>query len=189
MSAIRIGYRYSKSLLDLALEKGQLEEVYQDIMGFKKSLESREFKNLLKSPVIPSEKKSSIFKMLFEEKATPLTYRFFQLVIKKGREVLFEDIVASFIDAYRTHKNITLIRFTTVGETDQKTIDHVRTILEKTGALNGNIEIEHYIDPKLIGGFTVEFKDKLIDASIQHKLDKVKRELAINLYESKIRSI
>ena len=189
MSAIRIGYRYSKALLDLALEQGKLEEVYQDILGFQKSLESKEFSSLLKSPVIPTEKKSSIFKSLFEEKATPITYRFFQLIIKKGREVLFEDIVKSFIDEYRKHKNIVLVTLTTVDDTDQKTIEHVKEILENSGAIKSDIEVVHRKKPNLIGGFTIEFKDKLIDASISHKMDKLRRELGINLFKSKIRSI
>lgn len=190
MSISRIATRYAKSLLDIALEKNALEEVYQDVKGFEKALESRDFYNMLRSPVIPSTRKAEIFKLLFDGKASPITYGFFLLVIKKSREVVFPEIVQAFFKQYRKHKNIIVLRLITAAPISDENAAKVKSILKDKGIVgDSTIEMHTKVDPDLIGGFQVEFEDKLIDASIQHKLDLMRRELAINLYESKIRSI
>jgi len=190
MSISRIASRYAKSLLDIALEKNALEEVHQDVKGFEKALESRDFYNMLRSPVIPSTRKAEIFKLLFDGKASPITYGFFLLVIKKSREVVFPEIVQAFFKQYRKHKNIIVLRLTTAAPITSEGAEIIKASLKEKGVVGeGIIEMHTKVDPKLIGGFQVEFEDKLIDASIQHKLDLMRRELAINLYESKIRSI
>ncbi|MBK7426060.1 MAG: F0F1 ATP synthase subunit delta [Saprospiraceae bacterium] len=68
MSITRIASRYAKSLIDLAKSRNELEAVKEDVQGFQKAMESKDFYHMLKSPVIPSTKKAEIFKLLFKEK-------------------------------------------------------------------------------------------------------------------------
>jgi F-type H+-transporting ATPase subunit delta len=57
----RLAGRYAKSLVDLATEKGQLETVYADMKYLQAVCKSsRDFVNLLKSPVIKADQKNSI---------------------------------------------------------------------------------------------------------------------------------
>ncbi len=57
----RLAARYAKSLIDLSIEKGQLEQVYKDMLYLKGIMqESRELVNFLNNPVINSEKKLKI---------------------------------------------------------------------------------------------------------------------------------
>jgi F-type H+-transporting ATPase subunit delta len=44
------------------------------------------------------------------------------------------------------------------------------------------LEVETRIDPKLIGGFVVEFDDKRYDASVINKLNELRVEFKKNLY-------
>jgi F-type H+-transporting ATPase subunit delta len=49
----RLATRYAKSLIDLAIEKGQLEKIFADMQWLQAVCKaSREFVNVLKSPVI-----------------------------------------------------------------------------------------------------------------------------------------
>ena len=51
MSEYRIASRYAKSLLDLAVEKKQLEEVNKDMLMFSETVEeNRDLLLMLKSP-------------------------------------------------------------------------------------------------------------------------------------------
>jgi F-type H+-transporting ATPase subunit delta len=189
MSTTRIATRYAKSLLDLAIESNTVDLVFQDIQGLDKALESKDFANLLKSPVIPSKRKADIFKLLFESKVSALTFGFFNLVIRKGRESVFQEIIQQFYVQYRKLNNIVIMRLTTAVQLDDDAVEAIKKEIAAKGITNATIEMNTKVDPKLIGGFQIEFEDKLIDASIQHKLAVMRRELAINLYESKIRSI
>ena len=54
----RLAGRYAKSLLDLAVEKDELEPVYQDMVLMNNLIKaSPEFERVLKSPVIKGDKK------------------------------------------------------------------------------------------------------------------------------------
>jgi F-type H+-transporting ATPase subunit delta len=57
----RLAHRYAKSLLDLAVEKEQLEQVNKDMLYLQQlTNSSREFLNILRSPIISADKKQSI---------------------------------------------------------------------------------------------------------------------------------
>lgn len=189
MSVSRIASRYAKSLMDLSRDKDAIELVYRDMKGFETALESREFYSFLKSPVISTGKKHEIFKTLFEGKCHQITFGFFELLIKKGRESLLPEMIEEFIKLYRIEKNIILFTITTAVPLSNESKAKVEETMMKSGAITGDIEWITKVNPEIIGGFQVEFSHQLIDASIQHKLDIMRRELAINLYESKIRSI
>ena len=62
-----VASRYAKSLLDLAVEKGQLDAVYEDMLQVQSLCkECKELALFLKSPIINSEKKVSTLKTVFD---------------------------------------------------------------------------------------------------------------------------
>ena len=62
-----VASRYAKSLLDLSVEKGQLEAVYADMLQVKSVCDgSKEFVNFLNSPIIKADKKIATIKAVFE---------------------------------------------------------------------------------------------------------------------------
>ena len=76
-----VASRYAKSLLDLALEKGILDNIYKDIVYIEVICnQSKEFKQFLHSPVINSDKKAITLKAIFEGKLNPITSAFIALI-------------------------------------------------------------------------------------------------------------
>ena len=66
MIASKITTRYAKSLLDLAIEKNQLQDCYNDLLSVEALCsESSEFTLMLKSPIIATDKKLAIIKTIF----------------------------------------------------------------------------------------------------------------------------
>ncbi|MBK9255952.1 MAG: ATP synthase F1 subunit delta [Saprospiraceae bacterium] len=176
MSISRISQRYAKSLIDLALERNELEAILADIKGFNNVLKNRDFKLLLKSPIINTDKKLNVFKALFEGKINKTTAAFFDIIIKKGREMYLEDITTDFISQYKTLKNITPVRLTTATVLNDSTLAEIRSKLQNTQFAKGNIELTTEVNPELIGGFVIESGDQLYDASILHKLEQLKKD-------------
>src|SRR6476661_5479932 len=94
----RLAYRYAKSLLDLAMEKGQLEKVYEDILYLQQLTSgSREFLNLLKSPVVPANKKQAVIDALAKSKVKGMTMAFTRLLVNKSRETYLPEVLTAFI--------------------------------------------------------------------------------------------
>jgi F-type H+-transporting ATPase subunit delta len=188
-SISRIASRYAKSLIDLASERGSLDSTYQEMLAMEGFFGNSELLAMLKSPVIAPGKKAEVFKALFDGKLEKLSYEFMLLVIRKGRESVLPEIVAEFIAQFRKIRNIVPVKVISAVALDDNAMQSVKKRLLDTGTLNGELLMSNKVNPSIIGGFQIEFEDKLIDASIAHKLDLLRRELRINLYESKIRSL
>jgi len=65
-------------------------------------------------------------------------------------------------------------------------LESIKAQLKGSSQTAANVEIETAVNPDLIGGFVIEFADKLYDASVAHKLSKLKKEFTGNQYEKKM---
>ena len=65
-------------------------------------------------------------------------------------------------------------------------LNAIKAALQSSSNTDQTVEIATEIDPDLIGGFVIEFGDRLYDASVKHKLDLLKKEFVGNLYTSQI---
>lgn len=186
MSSQRIATRYAKSLIELAQEKGKLDRVLEDVQSFSEVAKNREFALMLKSPIIKGDKKQQIFKKMFEGKYDELTMAFLNILLKKGREAQLEEIAIEFNEQYRKMNKISTVRLTTAAKLSESSIDTIRQKLLGSTATDEKVELETRVDPTLLGGFVIEFEDKLYDASVAHKLALLKKDFKDNLYISQI---
>ena len=69
MLSPRLASRYAKSILNLAKERGAMEDVVKDMRLLEETLgSSKDLRNMLKSPVIPSDKKEGVVKTQFAKR-------------------------------------------------------------------------------------------------------------------------
>ena len=178
----RLSSRYAKSLVDLALETGQLDDVFQDMQILRQvCLESRDFSRMIKSPIIKADKKNSIFRAIFEGKLHKLTMRFCLLLIEKGREYFLFEITNSFAEQYRVVKNIQQVSITTAVAIDEKL--KIELIAKVSKEIPGKtIELNTFVNPDILGGFLLETENTLLDASIMRELRDLKSGFMDNVY-------
>lgn len=180
--ASRIAVRYAKSLVDLAKEQGKLEVIKNDIDTLKDIFkESRDFYLMMMSPIIKEDKKKNIFSAVLKGRVDDMTLAFINIVISKKRESFLPEITDAFYDQYNQLNNITPVKLTTaVPLTDDLEEKIVRLMKEKYG--KDKIELTTVVDDEIIGGFILEFENKLYDASIAHQFESLKQELFKNPY-------
>ena len=186
MSVHRIANRYATSLVELANEQGKLERILEDVKSFKEVCKNRDFKLMLKSPIVNADKKAQVFDRLFAGKYDELTMAFLKILLKKGRESLLTDIGDEFIVLYKKIKHISSVKLTTASKLSEEAVEAIRKKLAASSATDEKVELQTSVDPNLIGGFVIEFEDKLYDASVAHKLRLLKSEFKDNLYISQI---
>ncbi len=186
MSVQRIASRYAKSLMDLAIEQNKLERVLEDVQSFKAATEVRDFYLLLKSPIVKASKKISILNELFEGKYDELSMAFLRILVNKGREEYLPEISEVFIDHYRELKGISSVRLITATPVEDAVLKQIESKLLASEETAKTVEITTEVDPELIGGFVIEFEDKMYDASIANKIEALKKEFAGNTYVSKV---
>ena len=183
----RLAFRYAKSVLDLAIEKGKLEQVYADMELLQQICKGNpDFMNLLKSPVVKSDTKKKIVEAVTNGKISEITAAFNALLISKGRESNLPEITTAFVSQYKEHKDIHPVKLTTaVPLTDEVR----RVIADQVRKASGydNIELEEKVDQDIIGGFVLQVGDKLVDASIAYDLKTIARQFENNDFIYKIR--
>jgi F-type H+-transporting ATPase subunit delta len=183
----RLAGRYAKSLIDLAVERNQLEQVHADMQYMRSLIKgSREFASLLRSPVIPVETKGKALTAVTTGKLSEMTAAFNQLLVSKTRETVLPEIVEAFIDQYNIMKGIHRVKLTTatpVGEDVKASI--VNKI--KRDTTMRNIELETVVKEDLIGGFVLEFNNNIVDASLAHDLRLIKKQFEQNVYVQQLR--
>jgi F-type H+-transporting ATPase subunit delta len=183
----RLASRYAKSLVDLALEKGELEKVFADMQWLQEVIKgSREFANLLRSPIIKGDKKEKIVETITASRVTNITSLFIRLLIAKGRESNLPEIITSFISLYKEYKNIYPVKLTTALPISENLKKSIIDQIKKTSDMQ-NIELEAVVNEDLIGGFVLEAGDKLFDASIAYDLKQIARQFENNDFVYKIR--
>jgi F-type H+-transporting ATPase subunit delta len=106
----------------------------------------------------------------------PELERFVRLLVKNGRMEDVRFIFRSFIEMYYRSLGVLVARLTTVvpaGELE----DRLRRVLEEK--FGGEVLIESRVDPDLIGGFTLEVGDYLLDASVRRQIETIRRQFVI----------
>ncbi|TXC85288.1 ATP synthase F1 subunit delta [Luteibaculum oceani] len=178
MGQIKVASRYAKSLLDLAQENKASEAVKADVLLVASAItENKDLELLLKSPIIREDKKVKILSEIFNEKISPLTLQFIQLLAKKGRESLLLEICNSFTNLYRKANDIQKLTIISAVKLDESTKKEILSRVQPDGM---TLEIEEQINPELIGGFIVKLDDKQIDASVLGSFRKLKKDFKNN---------
>ena len=176
MSEFVISTRYANALLAISEEKNTFQEVIADILLVKNTIAaSKELKVLLGNPVVNSKTKGSILKEIFNSKVGSVVSNFLQFIVDKGRGNLLYDICNRFIGLSDEKLNQVKIEITSAIELSemQKT-----EIVEKLkNIVNKNVIASYNINSKIIGGFKAKYNDTVIDASIVHQLELLKKVL------------
>ncbi|WP_116124600.1 ATP synthase F1 subunit delta [Lewinella sp. IMCC34183] len=188
MTNPRVAARYAQSLIELAQERNQLEEIKADVDTLLAMGANRDFALLLTSPVVAPSKKQAVLTQLLERaNADQLTRLYVKLLIDKGREVDMLGILREFNEQYKRLKNISTVTLTSAAPLSAETLSAIKQELISGGKTESEIELHTQIDPELIGGFILEFDGQVYDASVAHKLKNMKDELRKpNLYQTQL---
>jgi len=187
MQNLRLATRYAKSLFELAVEKSQVDTVYNDMLVLQAICNaSPEFKRILNSPIIKADKKKNILEAVTNGKVSEMTTRFNKLLVQKGRESEMSDIITAFIKEYKVFKGIKTLKLTTAvpvsEEIKKELIEKVQQRIQVK-----NIELEEVVNPDIIGGFILQVDDMEVDTSVSFYLNQVKKQFLNNDFVYKIR--
>jgi len=181
MKNIKLAFRYANALYDLALEMGNVENVFSDIAQIQEVITAnKELKIVLESPVVPKDKKQNIIREVFQKNVTETTFRFFTLIAKKNRTAHLLMICRQFVKIYYKDHNIKEAFITSAQPLSEKNQLYLKAFLEENAPYT--FKIHFSVDPQIIGGLIIKIDDYYYDASIQSKINKLKVEFSQNAY-------
>jgi F-type H+-transporting ATPase subunit delta len=103
------------------------------------------------------------------------------LLINKSREYSLPEIVKAFIEQYNEINDIHVVKLTTAVPVSEQVKNVILDKIKSTTTFQ-KIQLETAVNDELIGGFTLEIADTLVDASILRDLNDVKKQFLNNDY-------
>lgn len=177
----RVSNRYAKALLEYAIEQNRLEEVYADAVLIRDTIKTnQDLSRLLTSPIVKTLVKKNVLEKVFAC-VTDEVKALFKLLITNRRLPILYTVAEKFIDQYNTFKNHLTAEVFTAVEMDEQLRKEVLDKVQKL-TKNSNVSLVNKVDSNLIGGFILRVGDLQYNASILHKINKLKQEFKKELF-------
>jgi F-type H+-transporting ATPase subunit delta len=160
-----------------AEESGQLDDLEDELFRFNRVVASEpELRAALSEPVLPAQGKRGLINALLADKVTPVTLRLIteMSLHPRGRPMVVSLDMCTRIAAERRQRLIAVVRTATDLSAEQR-----RRLADALAGIYGHeVYVNIVIDPKVMGGMTIQVGDELIDASVASRLSAVRRKLA-----------
>ncbi len=171
--------RYAQALFEIARSLHQDEEIEAELESFSAALKAAtQIEKFFNSPHLSSEQKRKFLQKIYQERSHEIygvLLNFFTLLMEKQRFHLIHEIAVTFRRIADEAQGQGVAEIRSVVELDADTQARLVSKLEKLAGYK--ITVKKEIDPSLIAGVVIRVKNKVIDGSIKHRLDHLKKEL------------
>lgn len=167
---------YGSSLFEVALSENKLDIVYNEICELSSIFnQNNEFCKLLSSPVIDNKTKDNVIVETFKNKVDILVFNFLRVIAKNSRFNIFDKIVTEFKTLYNDYKGIVDVVTTTFSPLS----DDLKQKLENklSSSLSKQINIINNVDPSIIGGIKLQYKNSSIDATVKARIEDLRQQI------------
>lgn len=168
---------YGDALFSLAVEEDNLDTLWDEVKVLSSVLEQDgEFIGILAHPEMTQEKSIALIKEAFEGKFSERMMGFLQVLVKKGRFGEILSILNHFDERAKEYKKIGVVYVTTPVELDATQKEKIESRLHETSGYE-SFEMNYVIDKALLGGIRIRIGNRVIDNTIQTKLEEMTRSL------------
>jgi len=166
---------YGRSLFEAAQDAERLDEVKEQLGQVADALDGdRDLQVFFFSPYLTSdEKKDGLHKAITG--ADPLVQNFLELLIENHRMPALFRIRREYDRLWDEVNKRLPVTITSAVELDDATVQHIGDrIGEQTGR---KVELATNVDPDVLGGLVVRVGNTVLDASIRHRLEQLRKQV------------
>lgn len=176
MTDSKVSNRYASSLLEVTVEKKNLDIISMDMEYIFKTLQQNVgLKKMLLNPIIKPDVKLSVLMEIFNKDIHPDSMTFLRFILEKNREMVLLDILKKFMELKNNYLGIVEIQVTTAIPFSENQVQELKSTFEQK--LKKKVQFIFKIDSSVIGGFIARVNDTLYDASVRHQLEILKKQL------------
>ncbi len=174
-----ISTRYAKALLRFSCEKGDEDRVYAEMEALADTYVCvPAFQETLLNPVLEGQVVIDLLSAACRqnrEKASAVSVRFFQLVVRQGRIAYMMFIARSYLSLYRRKKHLVRGKLTVPVAVSEEVRQRLKSVIaQRTGA---HVDFAVAVDETIGGGFILDYDSYRLDASLRSQLEKISRAL------------
>jgi ATP synthase F1 delta subunit len=167
---------YGRSLFEAASDADKVDLVREQLGQFVDALASdHDLQVFFFSPSFTAEqKKDGLHKAVTD--ADPLVQNFLELLIENHRMPVLMRIRDEYERLWAEEHKLLPVQITSAVELDEKTVQQIGDrIGEQTGR---KVELSSNVDPDVLGGLVVRVGNTVLDASIRHRLEQLRKQVA-----------
>jgi F-type H+-transporting ATPase subunit delta len=167
---------YARSLFQVALEQGKLDELREQLAQFADALdENRQLAVFFFSPYFSStEKRDALDTLLVGADETFVN--FLALLIENHRMPVVFRIRHEYERLWDEENKTLPVEITSAIALDEQTTESLgRTIGERAGR---KVTLAARVDPDILGGIIIRVGNSILDASIRNRLEQLRRQVA-----------
>src|SRR5947209_16596277 len=171
-----IGQVYARALFEAAIEHEELDEVQEQLSTWADALgQNKDLQTFFFSPRFSStEKKDAIRRII--ENGNERFLNFLELLAERGRLPATFRIRKAFDELWREEHKMLPVEVTSAIELDESLVRSIgERIEDKTGR---RIELTSRVDPDIIGGLVLRVGNRILDASVSGRLQRLRRQIA-----------
>ncbi|ADB53034.1 ATP synthase F1 subunit delta [Conexibacter woesei] len=167
---------YSRALFEVAKEHGKLDVVREQLGQFADALEqNRDLAVFFFSPYFSTDEKKEGLRRAVDG-ADPTFVNFLQTLLERHRMPAIYRIRAEYERLWDQERKLLPVEVTSAIDLDEAT---VKSIGDRIGEQTGQqVELTSRVDPSILGGIVLRVGNQILDASIKHRLDQLRKHVA-----------
>jgi len=166
--------RYAGALYGLAKRKGALDDVTRDIAALSAEIARPATRHVLFNPRVEREAKRVQLSPVLAA-AHPLLRNFANLLLDKGREDVLRGLASAWKRLTLDERGAAEGFIESARPLERSEIDRLAAALSKP--MGRTLILENRIVPELVGGVRVIARNRMIDGSVQGRLEALRRRM------------
>ncbi len=175
MSESKIARVYATALYEAAAEAGRIEQVRSDLGEFVQAVDaSGDLRRMLATEEVSDPKKKEVLLDLTDG-GDEMVRNLLCILVDKSREAEVAGIYRAYVGLVEAAQGLVHVEVTTAVPLPAEIVESLRAKL--AAALGKTIELKLSVDKELLGGLRLRIGDRVADASVRHRLERLRESL------------
>jgi F-type H+-transporting ATPase subunit delta len=167
--------RYAEAAFQIGRADGTLDAWERDLARIGELMTNAELRRIVEHPVVPFASKEELLLKIAGADVMREAVDLVLLMIRRGRPRAIQPMISHFGELLRHQRGIVLAEVRTALPLEEAQRGSVeQRLAELTGE---KIEMNEVVDESLIGGIAVRIGDRLYDASVRSRLERLRARL------------
>lgn len=171
-----VARRYAHAFFDIAKERQALDAFEKELKLVIDTVEANaDLSKFINNQLVEATAKQEVFENVFASEVSETTLDFLKVVTEKGREVFLKEIYNEFVAKANESRNILDAQVVSAKEVTAEELEQIKNKLAQS--CGKTIRLETLVDPKLVGGMIVKIGNKVIDGSVNKRMEIMRKAL------------